>query len=164
MPHPKEERTLVLIKPDALQRNLFGEIVHRLERKGLKIIGMKMVRLDDVLLKKHYGKYADKPFFGNLSKFMSSAPVIAMVLSGIKAVSAVRFIVGSTKGYEADAGTIRGDFTIDSYILSDMDGRSVRNLVHASGSTSDAEKEIALWFKNAELHSYKSVHDAHILE
>ena len=147
MPHPKEGRTLVLIKPDALQRNLFGEIVHRFERKGLKIIGMKMVRLDDVLLKKHYGKYADKPFFGNLSKFMSSAPVIAMVLSGIKAVSTVRFIVGSTKGYEADVGTIRGDFSLSMQA----------NLVHASDPAEDPEAEINRFFNPEELFDYKKI-------
>jgi len=155
LPHPKEERTLVLIKPDALQRNLFGEIVHRFERKGLKIIGMKMVRLDDVLLKKHYGKYADKPFFGNLSKFMSSAPVIAMVLSGIKAVSAVRFIVGSTKGYEADVGTIRGDFSVDTPSVANVEKRVVKNIVHASGNEEEAKHELAYWFFPEEIHDYK---------
>ncbi len=147
MTHPKEERTLVLIKPDALQRNLLGEIVHRFERKGLKIIGMKMVKLNDVLLKDHYGKYADKPFFGNLAKFMSSSPVIAMVLSGIKAVSAVRFIVGSTKGYEADAGTIRGDFSLSMQA----------NLVHASDPAEDPEAEVKRFFKSEEIFDYKKI-------
>src|SRR5258708_2323146 len=106
--HPKEEKTLVLLKPDALQRNLLGEIIHRFERKGLKIIGLKMLHLDEVLLKEHYGKYEDKPFFESLKRYMSSAPMVAMVISGMKAVGTVRTIVGPTEGYEAPAGTIRG--------------------------------------------------------
>src|SRR5271165_4356667 len=106
--HPKEEKTLVLLKPDALQRNLLGEIIHRFERKGLKIVGLKMLQLDEVLLKEHYGKYADKPFFGSIKSYMSSSPIIAIALSGIRAVSVVRVMVGATKGYEAVGGTIRG--------------------------------------------------------
>ena len=141
------EKTLILIKPDGVERGLIGEITARFEKAGFKIIGMKMVRLDDVLLKKHYGKYADKPFFGNLSKFMSSAPVIAMVLSGIKAVSAVRFIVGSTKGYEADVGTIRGDFSLSMQA----------NLVHASDPAEDPEAEINRFFNPEELFDYKKI-------
>ncbi|MBI2024588.1 MAG: nucleoside-diphosphate kinase [Candidatus Harrisonbacteria bacterium] len=143
----KEERTLVLIKPDALQRNLLGEIVTRFERKGLKIIGMKMVRLDDVLLKEHYGKYADKPFFAGLKRFMSSSPVIAMALSGIKAVSTVRYIVGQTRGYEADPGTIRGDFGMSQQA----------NLVHASDPSESPEEEIKRFFKREELFEYKKI-------
>ncbi len=147
MTHPKEERTLVLIKPDALQRNLLGEIIHRFERKGLKIVGLKMVHLDEVLLKEHYGKYQDKPFFASLKKYMSSSPLIAMVLSGINSVSAVRVIIGSTKGYEAAPGTIRGDF-----------GMSVQtNLVHASDPAEDPEEEIRRFFEKDELFSYKKI-------
>src|SRR5580704_15648148 len=98
--HPKEEKTLVLLKPDALQRNLLGEIIHRFERKGLKIVGLKMLELDDVLMKEHYGKYSDKPFFNALREYMSSAPIVAIALSGIRAVSTVRIMVGATKGYD----------------------------------------------------------------
>lgn len=145
--HPKEERTLVLIKPDALQRNLLGEILHRFERKGLKIIGLKMVHLDDVILNEHYRKHADKPFFANLKRFMSSAPVVAMALSGINAINAVRLIVGATKGYEADAGTIRGDFSISGQA----------NLVHASDSGENPEEEIRRFFKEEELFSYSKI-------
>ena len=134
---------MILIKPDALQRNLLGEIVNRFEKKGLKIIGLKMLHLDEVLLKEHYGKYEDQPFFKSLKRYMSSSPIVAMVLSGIKAMSVVRVIVGPTKGYEASAGTIRGDFSM-----------SVQsNLVHAS--TEDPEKEIKIFFKPEELFSYK---------
>ncbi len=145
MNHPKEEQTLVLIKPDAFQRNLLGEIIHRFERKGLKIIGLKMLHLNEVLLKEHYGKYEDKPFFESLKKYMSSSPIVAIVLSGIKAQSTVRLIVGPTKGYEAPTGTIRGDFSM-----------SVQsNLVHASDPAEDPEKEIRIFFKPNELFSYK---------
>lgn len=143
----KEERTLVLIKPDALQRNLLGEIIGRFEKKGLKIIGMKMLHLNEVLLKEHYGKYADKPFFVHLKKFMSSSPVIALVLSGIKAVSAIRMVVGQTKGYEADPGTIRGDFGMSQQA----------NLVHASDPSEDPEGEIKRFFKPGELFEYKKI-------
>ncbi len=147
MNHPREERTLILVKPDALQRNLLGEIIHRFERKGLKISGLKMIQLDDVLLQSHYGKYADKPFFEGLKKYMSSSPIIAIVLSGRRAISAVRTIVGSTKGYEAAAGTIRGDF-----------GMSVQsNLLHASDPTEDPEVEIKRFFKPDELFQYQKI-------
>src|SRR5271154_6475409 len=96
--HPKEEKTLVLLKPDALQRNLLGEILHRFEIKGLKVVGLKMLKLDDVLMREHYGKYADKPFFEGLKNYMSSSPIVAVALSGMKAVSVVRIMVGATKG------------------------------------------------------------------
>ena len=145
--HPNEERTLVLIKPDALQRNLLGEIVGRFERKGLKIIGLKMIEMNDVLLKEHYGKYEDKPFFEGLKNYMSSSPIVAMVLSGIRAVSAVRIIVGSTKGYEADAGSIRGDLSMSIQT----------NLVHASDPSENPEEEIKRFFKDTELFDYKKI-------
>lgn len=122
MTHPKEEQTLVLLKPDALQRNLLGEIIHRFERKGLKIIGLKMLHMDEVLMKEHYGKYSDKPFFEGLKKYMSASPLVAMVISGIGAVATVRTIVGPTRGSEAPGGTIRGDFAMSIQ----------SNLIHAS--------------------------------
>jgi len=142
-----QEKTLIIIKPDALQRNLLGEIIHRFERKGLKIIGMKMMQLEDVLLEEHYSHHKDKPFFESLKKYMKSSPVVVMALSGIKAVSAVRLIVGPTKGYEADAGSIRGDFS--------MSGQT--NIVHASDSLENAEKEIKRFFKPDELFDYKKI-------
>lgn len=147
MNHPKEERTLVLIKPDALQRNLLGEIIARFEKKGLKIVGMKMVRLDEVTLKEHYAHHIDKPFFAGLAEYMSSSPVIAMVLSGMKAVSAVRIIVGPTKGFEAPAGTIRGDLSLSGQT----------NLVHASDPAENPEAEIKRFFKEEELFSYQKI-------
>jgi nucleoside-diphosphate kinase len=147
MPHPKEERSLILMKPDALQRNLLGEIVGRFERKGLKIIGLKMLTMNDVLMKEHYGKYEDKPFFTGLKNYMSSAPIVAMVVSGIKAVSAVRIIVGQTKGYEADAGSIRGDLSMSIQT----------NLVHASDPSENPEDEIKRFFAPEELFDYNKI-------
>lgn len=145
MSHPKEERTLIIVKPDGLQRNLVGEIVHRFERKGLKIIGMKMMELGDAIIEEHYAYHKEKPFFPTIKNFMKSAPVVVMALSGINAIPAVRLIVGPTKGHEADAGSIRGDFSIS--------GQS--NIVHASDSKESAEAEIKRFFKNEEIFDYK---------
>src|SRR3989338_4639557 len=128
MAHPREERSLIILKPDALQRNLLGEIITRFERKGLKVIGLKMMRADEAIWGEHYAHLKDKSFFDDLKKFMQSSPVVVMVLAGINAVAAIRLITGLTKGYEADAGTIRGDFSM-----------SVQsNIVHASESPATA--------------------------
>jgi|SRR3989344_3433656 len=143
--HPKEEQTLIIMKPDALQRSLVGDIIHRFERKGLKIIAMKMMTLEDAIIEEHYAHHKDKPFFPAIKKFMQSAPVVVMVLSGINAISATRLIVGPTRGYEADAGSIRGDFSISSQ----------SNIVHASDSKESAEKEIKRFFKSNELFDYQ---------
>ncbi len=143
----KQERTLIIIKPDALQRNLLGEIIARFERKGLKIIGLKMVSMDDVLLEKHYSHHKNKPFFISLKKYMKSSPVIMMVLEGLEVINAVRLITGITKGREADAGTIRGDFAMSSQC----------NIIHASDSSDSAEKEIYRFFNNDELFNYTKV-------
>jgi len=140
-----EEKTLIIIKPDALQRNLLGEIIARFERKGLRITGLKMIKLEDALLDEHYCHHKGKPFFESLKKFMKSAPVIVIVLSGLNAINAVRLIVGPTKGYEADAGSIRGDFSISGQA----------NIVHASDSSETAEAEIKRFFKPDELFEYK---------
>lgn len=140
----KLEKTLIIIKPDALQRNLFGEIIGRFERKGLKIIGCKMIRLNDILLNKHYAHHKDKPFFAGLKKFMKTSPVVVMALEGLNVVQAVRLIVGPTRGWEADAGSIRGDLSISTQA----------NLVHASDSVSTAQKEIKRFFKKNELFHY----------
>ncbi|MBI1957217.1 MAG: nucleoside-diphosphate kinase [Candidatus Niyogibacteria bacterium] len=142
-----EERTLIIIKPDALQRNLLGEIVGRFEQKGLKIIGMKMIQLEDAILAEHYSHHVDKPFFASLKNFMKSSPVVVMALSGLNAISAVRLIVGPTKGYEADAGSIRGDLSLSGQT----------NIVHASDSSGSAEKEVARFFKSEELFDYKKI-------
>lgn len=138
---------MIIIKPDALQRNLLGEIINRFERKGLKIIGMKMMTVDDLKIKEHYSHHKDKPFFESLKKYMQSSPVVVMVLAGKNAVSTTRLIVGSTKGYEADAGSIRGDFS--------MSGQC--NIVHASESPEITEAEIYRFFNEDELFEYKKI-------
>jgi nucleoside-diphosphate kinase len=143
----KLEQTLIILKPDALQRNLLGEIVSRFERKGLKIVGMKMAQLNRPILEEHYSHHKEKPFFPALAGFMSSAPVVIMVLEGMNAISAVRLIVGPTKGYEADAGSIRGDLCISGQA----------NIVHASDSRENAEAEIKRFFKPEELFEYKKI-------
>ena len=143
----KIERTLILIKPDALQRSLLGEIVGRFERKGLKVVGMKMMTLTDALLDAHYTHLKDKPFFVGLKDFMKSAPVVAMVLEGVEAISAVRLLVGPTKGSAADAGSIRGDLSMSTQA----------NLVHASDSPEAAEKEVARFFSSEEIFDYRKV-------
>lgn len=139
------EQTLIIMKPDAVQRGLLGEIIHRFERKGLKIIGMKMIELEDVMLDEHYVHHKDKPFFDSLKKFMKSAPVLLLVLSGPNAIQSVRLIVGPTKGFEAAPGTIRGDFSI----------ATAANIVHASDSVENAHEEIRRFFKSDELFDYE---------
>lgn len=141
------ERTLIIIKPDALQRNLLGEIIHRFERKGLKILGLKMGILNDDVVTEHYSHLADKPFFPKIKNFMQSAPVVFMVLEGLEAVSAVRLIAGETKGRTADAGTIRGDYAMSIQA----------NIVHASDSVENAQQEVARFFRPEEIFEYKKM-------
>lgn len=138
------QRSLIIVKPDALQRNLLGEIIHRFERKGLKIIGLKMVRIDDAKIVEHYSHHADKPFFAGLKKFMQSSPVVMMVLQGFEAIDAIRLIVGPTKGRAADAGSIRGDFAMSVQY----------NIIHASDSDESAKAEVARFFTEEELFDY----------
>jgi len=147
MKHPKEERSLIIIKPDAIQRSLVGQIITRLEQKGLKIIGAKMMHANEALIEKPYAPIKDKPFFPRIKKFMQSAPVIVLGISGINAVSTVRLIVGPTKGYEASAGTIRGDFSMSMQ----------SNVVHASDSVEAGEQEIARFFAENEIVDYDKV-------
>ena len=142
-----KEKTLIIIKPDALQRSLFGEIMSRFERKGLKIIGVKMVKLSDTLLTEHYSHHKSKPFFAGLKRFMKSAPVIVVALEGLEAVSVVRMMIGPTSGRKADAGSIRGDFS----------NSGQANIIHASDSVSEARKEISRFFKKPELFNYGKV-------
>lgn len=141
------ERSLIIIKPDAIQRSVAGDIIKRFEQKGLKIIGMKMTTLSDVMLKEHYAHIADKPFYPRIEKFMMSAPVIVMALSGAGAVAAIRTIVGPTKAFEAAAGTIRGDFAMSMQ----------SNVVHASDSVENGEIEIKRFFKPEEILDYKKL-------
>ncbi len=156
------ERTLVLIKPDGVQRSLTGTVIGKFENAGLKIIGMKMVWVNTALSKKHYSDHIGKPFFTGLDKFIRSGPVVAMVLEGVEAIKNVRRIVGSTAPAEATPGTIRGDYAHHSYAYADKAGKSIANIIHASGDAKDAKKEVALWFDKKELHSYKRA-DEHIV-
>lgn len=186
--HPKYEKTLVIIKPDGVQRTLIGEIIKRYERLGLKLAAIKMLVPDEDFIEKHYtldpnwrivtGKktiksYQEKglaPFstdpleitakiLANLKKYMTSGPVIAMVWQGAHAVKIVRKITGGTEPLTSDVGTIRGDFVADSYKMSDDDNRSVRNLLHASGSVEEAEMEIPHWFKDEEIINYRLIQE-----
>lgn len=186
--HPKEERTLVIIKPDAVQRSLVGEVIKRYERVGLKIVAMKMMVPTAELIEKHYtldpewrrvtGEktikgYTDKGLeppmrdpleitrilLERLVTYMTSGPVIALVLEGAHAVAIVRKLTGGTEPLTSDVGTIRGDFVLDSYQMTDTDKRSVRNLVHASGSVSEANMEIPHWFGKNELIDYKHIQE-----
>lgn len=145
MTHLKEEKTLIILKPDAVHRGLMGEIIGRFERKGLKIVGMKMMQLEDALLEAHYAHIADKPFFAGIKTFMKTSPVVVMALSGINAVGATRLIVGPTKAYEGAAGTIRGDLSLSTQ----------SNLVHASDSIENGTLEVGRFFKEDELFTYK---------
>ncbi len=141
------EKTLVLLKPDALQRNLLGEIISRFEKKGLKIIGLKMMKLNDTLLKEHYFHHKNKPFFKDLVKFMESSPIIALALEGVEAIEAVRLICGPTVGRKADSGSIRGDFSMSRQY----------NIVHASDSKESADKEIWRFFNQDEIFDYQKI-------
>ena len=144
MAKKRQERTLVIVKPDALNRSLAGEIIHRFERKGLKIVGLKMMQLDNAILSEHYSHLTDKPFFPRIAKFMSDWPVIVMALEGMEAVNSVRLLAGETLGRKADAGTIRGDFSMSIQA----------NVVHASDSVENARKELARFFKPEELFNW----------
>jgi len=188
--HPKNERSLVIIKPDGIQRSLVGEIIKRYERTGLKLLAIKMILPTEEMGVRHYyevggdawveevGRKARaayekngkvSPYSTNKengeavlhanAKYLSSGPVVAMVWQGNQAVALIRKITGGTEPMTSDVGTIRGDFTLDSYAMADMDKRSVRNLIHASGNTEEAEKEIAIWFKDEEILNYNHLQE-----
>ena len=157
------EQTLILLKPDAVQRGLMGRIINRFEDAGLKIVGMKMVWVDEAFSKKHYAAHLKKSFYQSLEDFIISGPVVAMVLEGLHAVELVRKIVGGTEPRTAAPGTIRGDFAHHSYAYTDKKGISIKNLIHASGNLEEAKQEVALWFKPNELFKYETVHEKHTL-
>jgi nucleoside-diphosphate kinase len=138
------ERSLVLIKPDAMQRRLAGTIISRLENQGLKLIALKMLHLDKALAEQHYAIHQDKPFFNDLVNYISSAPIIALVFEGNRAVEIIRKTMGATDPAQAEAGTIRGDFGLDIG----------RNTIHGSDSAETAEEEIRLFFAKDEMFSY----------
>ena len=141
------ERTFTALKPDAIKRSLIGKIIERIEEKGYKIIGMKMLNVSDELASKHYAEHFGKPFYERLIKYITSGPVLAMVLEGDNVISGLRHIVGKTNPDEADVGSIRADFcTVMEY-----------NIIHASDSIESAEREINLWFKKEEIcDNYKT--------
>ncbi len=143
-----------MIKPDAVQRGLIGEIISRLERKGLKIVAMKMLNVSRELAERHYAEHREKPFFESLVDYITSAPVVAMVVEGKNAVKVVRTLVGATNPQEALPGTIRGDFGMDIG----------RNVIHASDSLESAEREISLFFKPEEIVEYKRIDEDWLYE
>lgn len=157
------ERTLVLVKPDGVQRGLVGEIISRFEKRGLKIVGMKMMWIDRDFSKKHYAAHLDKKMYPMLEEFITSAPVVAIVIEGIHAVESVRKVVGSAEPKSAPLGTIRGDYAHVSYDYADKKKISIKNLVHASGSREEAKQEVSLWFGVDELYAYKASHDKHVI-
>lgn len=185
MSHPKKERTFVILKPDAVQRSLIGDIICRIEKTGLKLVALKMVIATEEQLWQHYQK--DEAWFSSkgqrivderqaaglpiekdaveygkdivraLVKFMSCGPIVPMVWEGNQAAGIVKKIVGSTEPLTSDSGTIRGDYTVDSYEIASIDDRAVRNLVHCSDPVSDAAREIPIWFSENELLNYRLI-------
>lgn len=165
MSKPNLEQTLVVFKPDALQRGLVGEILTRFERVGLRIVGTKMLAPDTKYYYKHYediGKLktrAGEQIFNITLEMMSSGPVIAIVLEGVEAVALVRKLVGTTEPKSSAPGTIRGDFSHMSYGYADSQSKGIPNLIHASGDPAEAEKEILHWFSDEELFDYEALHE-----
>ena len=148
------EKTLVLLKPDAVQRGLSGEIIKRLERTGLKIVGMKLMRVSEELANRHYGEHVGKPFFDGLVGFITSGPIVAMAIEGDNSVAIVRKTMGATNPADSPPGSIRGDFGADIG----------RNLVHGSDSPESAVRELALFFDEGEILSYDRATDPWITE
>jgi nucleoside-diphosphate kinase len=144
------ETTVVLLKPDCLQRGLVGEVVHRFEARGFKIVGMKMLQADDKLLAEHYAHLADKPFFPMIRKFMQSAPIIAMAVEGLDSPKVIRAMTGVTNAREAAPGTIRGDYALSIQ----------SNILHASDSSESAKKELARFFSEQELFNWNKIDQA----
>jgi nucleoside-diphosphate kinase len=130
------DRTLILVKPDAIERRLTGEIIGRLERKGLRIVALKLMTADEDLARRHYAEHVGKPFFDRLVDFITSGPMVAMILEGPSAIEAARQLIGSTNGLDAAPGSIRGDYALETR----------RNLVHGSDSAESAEREIEIYF------------------
>lgn len=148
------ERTYLMVKPDGVQRNLVGEIISRFEKRGFKIVGLKMLQISRATAEKHYGEHVDKPFFKGLVDFITSGPVVAMVLEGKGVINAAREMMGATNPLKAAPGTIRGTYGIDTG----------RNVIHGSDSPESAEREIALFFKEDELFTYSRDVDSWIYE
>lgn len=187
MDHPKKEQTFVLLKPDAVQRTLIGEVIRRIEHTGLKLTALKIVLATREQAVRHYnkddkwceekgartvknlelaGKKAEKPaieygrdIVNGLADFMTCGPVVAMVWQGNAAVGIVKKLVGGTEPLTSDVGTIRGDFTIDSYDMANVDARAVRNLIHCSDSPDEALREMRIWFTDGEVLNYRLINE-----
>lgn len=139
------ERSLILLKPDCVQRRLMGQVISRFENKGLNIIALKMLQVTPDLAKQHYAEHVEKPFYPGLEEFITGAPVVAIILEGLECIRVVRDMLGATSGLKADAGTIRGDFSSSRQM----------NLVHASDSAESAAREISLYFQDSEICAYE---------
>ncbi len=148
------ERTFVMVKPDGVQRGLIGEVVSRIERKGMKIVAMKMLHITQETAERHYAEHREKPFFNALVDYITSGPVVAMVVEGRNAISVIRKLVGKTNPIEADPGTIRGDLAMDIG----------RNIVHASDSPESAEREIGIFFSSEEVIDYRKFDEIWVYE
>lgn len=161
------ERTLVVLKPDCVQRCIMGRVITRFEDAGLKIVGMKMVYVDKELAQKHYTEDISKKHGEHVREklvdMFAIGPVLAFVLEGNNAIENVRKMVGSTEPSKAAPGTIRGDFGHATFALADHRKVALRNVIHASGDAKDAAHEVSLWFTPEELHTYKTVHDVHTI-
>ncbi|PKM91557.1 nucleoside-diphosphate kinase [Candidatus Falkowbacteria bacterium HGW-Falkowbacteria-1] len=183
--NPKKQRTFVILKPDAIQRSLIGETIKRIERTGLKMVALKMIMATEDQCWKHYNKDEEwflkkgqmvvdnrqkaglpiekeaveygRDIIGALVKFMTCGPIVPMIFEGNQAIAIVKKIVGGTEPTTSDVGTIRGDFTLDSYELSNLDQRAVRNLVHCSDLPEEAEREISIWFDKSETIAYRLI-------
>jgi len=138
------ERTLILLKPDCVQRRLMGKVISRLEEKGLNLVALKMLKVTPALAKEHYAEHVQKPFYPALESFITASPIVAMVVEGLEAIKVVRDMLGATSGLKAAAGTIRGDYSSSRQM----------NLVHASDGPEASAREIGLYFKAEELHAY----------
>lgn len=146
------QRTVVLLKPDTLQRGLVGEIIHRFERKGLKLVGLKMMAASDALLEEHYAHHKDKLFFEGLKKFMSSAPIVCLLVEGLDAISVVRKMAGATNARDAELGSIRGDFAMSTSA----------NIIHVSDSEKSSKEEEVRFFEKDEIFDWESVAEPYL--
>lgn len=162
------EQTLVLVKPDGVQRGLTGEIIKRFEQRGLKIVALKLTQVDKDFSQKHYtedlAKRRGQKVRDTMINYITSGPVVAMIIEGVDAIENVRKICGATESKSAQPGTIRGDFSHVSFNHANEKDIPVKNVIHASGNKEDATNELALWFSVDEIHSYKRTDEIHVFE
>lgn len=156
------ERTFVALKPDTVKRGITGKIITVFEEAGFKVCGMKMVWADSEILEQHYEEHVDKDFYEGLEEFMSSGPIVAMVIEGVNAVENGRKLVGDTDPRDASPATIRGRFAHMSFDHADSTDTLHKNIIHASAEPEEAEKEISIWFDEDEVHSFEQAHESHV--